>query len=205
MQSINTIIFDLGGVLVDWNPEYLYKKIFDKEEEMKYFLQEICTSDWNVQQDGGRPLAEATQLLVDQYPDYASQIRAFYGRWEEMLGGVIRGTEDILRQLHQQNKHRLYALTNWSHETFPVAQERYDFLQLFEGILVSGEEKMKKPEARIYQLLLDRYQIVAEQALFIDDNRENVEGAKAVGLNAVHFSSPDQLRSFLTDHDLLLN
>lgn len=202
-QTIETVIFDLGGVLVDWNPKYLYRKIFDDEATVEYFLKEVCTSDWNEQQDAGRPLAEATRILVDKHPDYETEIRAYYGRWEEMLGGAIHETVDILKQIHAQQKHRLYALTNWSHETFPIAIERYDFLQLFEGILVSGQEKLKKPDPRIYQLIMDRYKIKPEGAIFIDDNTKNVAAAKAQGIEAIHFKSPGQLRSALTEKKIL--
>lgn len=199
---IQTIVFDLGGVLIDWNPAYLYRKIFSDESSMDYFFKEICTSHWNEQQDAGRPLAAATQVLVDQFPGYEAEIRAYYGRWTEMLGGPIEGTVDLLQQIHTRGKHRLYALTNWSDETFPVAWERYEFLRLFEGILVSGAEKLKKPDPKIYQLLLKRYQIEPHTALFIDDNLNNVAAAKAEGMQAIHFQSPDQLRSFLTKKEI---
>lgn len=191
--TIDTVIFDLGGVLVDWNPEYLFRKIFDNEAEMRRFLTEITTSEWNELQDAGRPLAEATEWLVERHPRYEEQIRAYYGRWEEMLGGAIEATVAILEQLHRQRSHRLYALTNWSDETFPVARERFTFLRFFEGILVSGREKLKKPDPRIYQRLLQRYAIEPSRALFIDDSRRNVAGAESVGLHAIHFESPEQL------------
>ena len=196
-SKINTIIFDLGGVLIDWEPRRLYRKIFSDEQEMEYFLNNICTQHWNELQDAGRPLDEATQLLLDQFPDYESQIRAFYGRWTEMLGGAITGTVDILRSCKEHPDYRLYALTNWSSETFPYAIERFDFLQWFEGILVSGAEKLKKPDPRIYELILDRYQIQAEQAIFIDDSLRNVKGAKDCNIHAIHFQSPEQLRQDL--------
>lgn len=193
MQQFDTIIFDLGGVLVDWNPRYLYRKIFEKEDKMEYFLTHICTSDWNEEQDGGRSLAEGTQILVNQYPEWEKEIRAFYGRWEEMLGGVIVDTLSILASIKDSKKYRLYALTNWSSETFPIAQKRYDFLNWFEGILVSGTEKMRKPTPEFYQLLLDRFQIASSTALFIDDNLRNVEAARKMGITTIHFQSPAQL------------
>lgn len=202
-KKFDTIIFDLGGVLIDWNPEYVFREVFDTEEEMRYFFAEICTHDWNIQQDAGRPLAEATELLVAQFPDYESPIRAFYGRWKEMLGGPIHETVEILETLHQQKDHRLLALTNWSHETFPTALELYPFLQLFEGILVSGVEKLIKPDPRIYQLILERYNVNPTRALFIDDNAKNVAGAKDVGIEAIQFQSPAQLRHFFKEHGVL--
>lgn len=201
--TIDTIIFDLGGVLIDWNPEYLFRKIFDDEMEMRHFLREITTPEWNELQDAGRPLAEATEWLVARHPAYESPIRAYYGRWEEMLGGAVEATVAILEQLHRQRKHRLYALTNWSDETFPVARERFPFLRLFEGILVSGREKVKKPDPRIYQLILQRYSIEPARALFIDDSPRNVAGAETVGMRALHFESPGQLARQLQELGVL--
>jgi len=202
-KHIDTIVFDLGGVLIDWNPEYVFREVFDDPAEMQHFLTEICSPEWNEQQDAGRTLAEATEILVAQFPDYEPQIRTYYGRWQDMLGGSIDDTVAILRQLHQQKTHRLYALTNWSHETFPIALELFDFLHLFEGILVSGEEKLLKPDARIYQLLMQRYNINGAQALFIDDNPKNVKGAQDTGLNAVRFESPQQLLKTLQELNVL--
>lgn len=199
MSKITTIIFDLGGVLIDWNPRYLYRKIMDTEERMEHFLEHVATHDWNEQQDAGRPLAEATAELLAKHPDWETEIRAFYGRWEEMLGGPIWGTVELLESLKAPNRWKIYALTNWSAETFPVALERYDFLQLFEGILVSGTEKLKKPDRRIYELMLQRYDINPEEAVFIDDSLRNVKGASAVGLRTIHFKSPLQLREDLAD------
>ncbi|MEZ4883252.1 MAG: HAD family phosphatase [Chitinophagales bacterium] len=192
--SINTIIFDLGGVLVDWNPKYLYRKIFDSETKINEFLSEICTNEWNIEHDRGRPLWEGTQLLVDQYPQYEQEIRAYYGRWVEMLGGLLDETVEILEKLKEIPEYRIYALTNWSHETFAFARVLYPFLQLFEGIVVSGEEKVIKPDARIYEILLERFEVKAEEAVFIDDSLKNVKGAEAVGIKGIHFSSPQQLK-----------
>lgn len=202
---INTVIFDLGGVLIDWNPRYLYRKIFDSEEKMEWFLKEICNSDWNEQQDAGRTLEEATRVLVAEYPEYQSEISAYYGRWTEMLGGTISGTVDILKTLKSANQHRIYALTNWSAETFPYALQQFEFLQWFEGILVSGVEKVKKPDPKIYHLILDRYQIDPSTAVFIDDSKKNVLGSESVGLKAIQFDSPVQLERELKDLRVLLN
>ncbi|HMO39508.1 MAG TPA: HAD family phosphatase [Saprospiraceae bacterium] len=203
MQNLNTIIFDLGGVLIDWNPEYVFRQIFTDKREMRYFFDYICTHDWNIQQDAGRPLVEATEEKVAEFPDYEAQIRAYYGRWREMLGGPIGETVEILDTLRQQDKHRLLALTNWSHETFPTALELYDFLHWFEGIVVSGQEKLIKPDRRIYELLLERYNVEPQRAIFIDDNAKNVAGAQAVGLHAVQFESPGQLHRFLQTQGIL--
>lgn len=203
VPQIDTIIFDLGGVLIDWNPEYVFRTIFEDEAERKHFLTNITTSEWNEEQDAGRSLDEGTELLVAKHPEYEDAIRAFYGRWEEMLGGPIEGTVKILEALKAQNTHRIYALTNWSNETFPIALARYDFLRLFEGIVVSGQERMKKPDIKIYNLILDRYQIEPNKAVFIDDNKRNVEGAQKVGIHAIHFQSSDQLNQQLVDWQVL--
>jgi 2-haloacid dehalogenase len=195
--NINTIIFDLGGVLIDWNPEYVFRQVIPDEARRAYFFEHICTHDWNIEQDAGRSLSDGTQLLVGQYPDWESEIRAFYGRWEEMLGGPIQPTVDLLRELRDSGQYRLLALTNWSAETFPVALERYEFLQWFEGIVVSGTERTRKPFADIYQILLDRYGVDPSKAVFIDDAIANVRGAEAVGLNAIHFEHANQVRAEL--------
>lgn len=200
MNKIDTIIFDLGGVLIDWNPEYVYREVFNGDQQkIDWFLNTICTHEWNVEQDAGRSIQKATELLVAQYPEYEEWIRIFYDRWEDMLGGTIPETVTLLNKLKQANNHRLYALTNWSAETFPVALQRYEFLQHFEGILVSGEEKTVKPFPKIYEILLERYQINPLLSVFIDDNLENVEVAKKFGIKGVHFKSTQQLREELTN------
>jgi len=196
---ISTIIFDLGGVLIDWNPEYVFREVIKDEEKRRFFFENICTHDWNVEQDAGRSIAEATELLINEHPDWAPEIRAYYGRWEEMLGGPIPDTVDLLRELRDKGKHRLLALTNWSNETFPVALARYDFLQWFDGIVVSGDEKTRKPFADIYEILLDRYDVQPEASIFIDDSLKNVEGAEIVGINGVHFQNAQALRETLVE------
>lgn len=201
--NTETVVFDLGGVLIDWNPLYVYNELIPDEKERKYFFENICTSDWNEEQDAGRPLREATKLLVDQYPEYTALIEAYYGRWEEMLGGPIHETVEILKEIKESSRFKLYALTNWSHETFHVALKRYEFLHWFEGIVVSGEEKTRKPFPDIYEILLDRFNIRAETALFIDDNLRNIEGAKLAGLQTIHFHSPHQLKENLKKMGIL--
>ena len=191
---IDTLIFDLGNVLIKWEPRLLFRKIFHDEKEMEYFLTEICSPDWNEQQDAGRSLQDATDVLLAKYPEYSDQIKAYYGRWTEMLGGAIEGTVEILKEYKAMDTYRIYALTNWSAETWPTAVEKFDFLQLFEGILVSGQEKLKKPDPRIYQMILDRYGITPERSLFIDDSLRNIKGAQALGIHGIHFESPAQLR-----------
>jgi 2-haloacid dehalogenase len=197
-DKIDTVIFDLGGVLIDWNPRHLYRKFFKTEEEITWFLENICTPEWNDQQDAGRTFEEATEELVAIHPEWEMQIRAWYGRWEETISGPVQGAVDILKELKDKQQHRLYALTNWSAQSFPVALDRFEFLQWFEGIVVSGVEKTRKPFPEIYQLLFNRYRIEPSRALFIDDNKKNVEGARDAGLHTIHFSSSERLRKDLT-------
>jgi 2-haloacid dehalogenase len=202
-MKIDAIIFDLGGVLIDWNPSYVFDKMFEDEEQKKHFFENICTSDWNEKQDAGRSLKEATEELVTKHPEWKAYIEAYYGRWEEMLGGPIHGTVEILKQLKEQEKYKLYALTNWSAELFPIALERYDFLHWFDGRVVSGEEKMRKPFPEFYQLLLDRFGLNVEETLFIDDNTRNAKAAEAMGLKTIIFKSPFQLKEELAKLGIL--
>jgi 2-haloacid dehalogenase len=202
-MKIDAIIFDLGGVLIDWNPSYVFDKMFEDEEQKKHFFENICTSDWNEKQDAGRSLKEATEELVTKHPEWKAYIEAYYGRWEEMLGGPIHGTVEILKQLKEQEKYKLYALTNWSAELFPIALERYDFLHWFDGRVVSGEEKMRKPFPEFYQLLLDRFGLNVEEILFIDDNTRNAKAAEAMGLKTIIFKSPFQLKEELAKLGIL--
>jgi 2-haloacid dehalogenase len=197
MSRINTLVFDLGGVLIDWNPDYLYRTIFSNEEERRRFFSEICTPDWNEEQDAGRSLREGTELLVQQFPEQEAPIRAYYDRWEEMLGGPIPETVEILRHIKFNTDKKLYALTNWSAETFPVALRRYDFLHWFDGRLVSGEERTRKPFADIYQLLIDRYKIRPEEAIYVDDNPRNLVPAARLGFHTIHFRTPAQFEEEL--------
>ncbi len=191
---MDTIIFDLGGVLIDWNPNFVFDKIFqDDGERRKYFFEKVCTHDWNERQDAGYPIQQATDEKVAEFPEWETEIRAFYGRWEEMLGDAIHGTVDILRKLKNADSHRLVALTNWSAETFPLALDKFDFLHWFEGIVVSGTEKTRKPFPEFYQILFDRFEVEPQRAVFIDDSLRNVEAGRALGLHGIHFHSPEQL------------
>jgi len=202
-MQITAIIFDLGGVLVDWNPSYVFDKMFDDEEKKKHFFENICTPDWNEKQDAGRPLKEATEELVHKHPEWKEYIEAYYGRWEEMLGGPIPGTVEIFKQLKETGKYKIYALTNWSAELFPIALERYEFLHWFDGRVVSGEEKMRKPFPEFYQLILNRFQLTPQETLFIDDNLRNAEAAEKIGLKTVRFQSPAQLKQELNQLGIL--
>lgn len=193
MSNINTVVFDLGGVLIDWNPRYLYRKLFTTEEEIDWFMANICTSEWNDQQDAGRSFAEATEELVKKHPDHEVPIRAWYGRFPETISGAIQPTVDVLSQIKEKKSHRLYALTNWSAESFPWAKDNFEFLHWFEGIVVSGQEKTRKPFADFYHILLKRYDIDPARAVFIDDNIKNIKGAREVGMSTIHFTTAADL------------
>ena len=200
----DTVIFDLGGVLIDWNPRYVYRTIFRTESAIDHFLGRVCTNKWNEKQDEGRLFEEATAMLAKDYPEYKSEINSYYGRWEEMLGEAIHETVALLSDIRNSNKYRLYALTNWSAESFPVALGRFEFLSWFDDILVSGREKLIKPDPAIYDLMVSKFDIKKEGAVFIDDNPANVEGARNTGIDAIHFRSPATLAEELAAFGILL-
>lgn len=197
------IIWDLGNVLIDWNPSYVFDKLIKDESKRMQFFNEICTMDWNENQDAGYPIKQATEELVEKHPDWKEYIEAYYGRWTEMLGGPIKGTVEIFRELKQKPGLKHYALTNWSHELFPVALERYEFLHWMDGRVVSGEERMRKPEPQFYQVLFDRYGLQRSEVIFIDDNLRNVQAAEAMGIKTIHFGNPLQLRNELEKMQIL--
>ncbi len=194
-MKIENVIFDFGGVLVDWNPRYLYRNYFQDESEMEHFLHFICTDEWNLEQDRGRSLAEGTRLLQDKFPEFSSLIKLYYGNWEVMLHGDIPETVSLMYQLKE--KYKIFGLTNWSAETITIAYERFSFFKAFDGIVVSGEEKLIKPDKKLYHLLLDRYNLKAENTIFIDDNLKNIKAAEEIGLIAIHFENSSQLEAKL--------
>jgi 2-haloacid dehalogenase len=196
------VVFDLGGVLIDWNPRYLYRTLFDDEAEMEAFLAEVTTQEWNAQQDAGRPWSEAVEALVALHPGRRDLIEAYWHRWPETLGGPIQGTVDILGELRARGV-RTYALSNWSAETFPLARPRFPFLEWFDGILISGEAKLAKPDARIFAHLLERFGLEPGSTVFIDDSTANVRAAEAAGLIAMRFENPEKLRAELVALRLL--
>jgi 2-haloacid dehalogenase len=200
--QIQTVIFDLGGVLIDWNPRHLYRKLMKSEAEIDYFLSHICTPAWNAQQDAGRPFLEGVAVLIEQYPQYRELIEAYHQRWQEMLGEALEETVEIFLKIKSKGL-PVYALTNWYAETFPHAKNRFSFLHEFDGIVVSGEEKVAKPDPRLFHILLERYQIAASTALYIDDYAKNIVTAKQLGLHAIHFHNAPQLRQALQELQVL--
>lgn len=194
----HTIIFDIGNVLIGWNPRNLYNKVFDTPEEADWFVNNITHLDWNEEQDRGRPVAEATELLVAEHPKWEREIRMYYGRWTEHFSGAIAGSVEVLKALEASGNYRLLALTNWSAELFPWARENFDFLEIFEDIMVSGEVKMKKPNPDIFLHLAETYGLGDfSGCLFIDDSLRNCVTARSLGLDSVRFVGADQLREEL--------
>jgi 2-haloacid dehalogenase len=197
-----TVVFDLGGVLVDWDPRYVYRQLFDDPDEMESFLAEVTTAEWNAHQDAGRPWAEGIELLVAEHPQQRELIEAYRRRWPEMLAGEIPGTVDVLADLRAAGV-RLLALSNWSAETFPVARARFEFLAWFEEIVISGEVGVNKPDRRIFEHLMEHFDIEPRAALFIDDSSANVDAATALGFQAIQFTDAMTLRGELERLGLL--
>jgi len=185
-MTIKNIVFDFGGVLIDWNPIYLYKSVFADKLEMDYFLKDICSPEWNLKQDEGRSLAEATKELQLLHPEYTKEIELFYKDWIKMIGGDLPENSKFIKSL--KSKYRLFGLSNWSAETFPQIFDSYTFFQDLEGIVLSGQEKTIKPNKGLYEILLNRYSLLANECLFIDDNRNNIIAAKELGFHTIHLT-----------------
>lgn len=194
-------VFDVGGVFLDWDPRHLYRKLFDDEQAMEHFLATVCTPDWNVQQDAGRPWAEAVAELTGRFPEHAELIGYYDSRWEEMVPRIFDGTVAILREL--QARGPVYAITNFSTEKFAHAKSLWPFLASFDGCIVSGECRLLKPDRAIFDLLCRTYDLDPARCLFIDDVQKNVDGARAAGMQAVRFEGPEQLRAELIARGML--
>jgi len=199
--SIKAIVFDLGNVLIPWNPRRLYRKIFKSEEEMEWFLANICTTPWNNMQDAGRDPADAIAELLPRHPDRADLIKAYYGRWDEMLGDPPEANVALLKEIKEKGC-RLFALTNWPTGKFPAARAKLPELGLFDGVVVSSEVKMMKPSPGIFKFLLSRYGLDPAVTLFIDDTPAHIAAARALGINAIRYESPEQLRRELKAYNL---
>lgn len=192
--SIEAVVFDLGGVCIDWDPRHLYRKLFDGDDAaMERFLAEVCSPDWNAQLDGGRSWTEAVESLSREHPDARALIEAFRERWVEMLGGAIDGTVEVLDRLREA-RIPIFALSNWSAETYPIARPYFPFLEWFRGVVISGEEGIRKPDPRIFRLLLERYDLAPATTLFVDDVAENVTAAEVLGLVGLLFRDGPGLR-----------
>jgi len=203
MAQRSIVVFDLGGVLIDWDPRYLYRKLFDGDTAaMEEFLATVCTQSWNEQQDAGRPFADACASLKLLHPHKAELIDAWFERYDETLAGPIPGTVEILAELNSDGL-SLFALSNWSAETFPIALKRFEFLKWFKGVMLSGEVKLLKPDPRIFELFLDTFSIDPALTVYIDDREPNVEAATAYGMHGVVFADAATLRTELRRLGLL--
>jgi len=204
-KEINTFIFDLGGVLVDWKPEYLYRKIFNGDEEkVQWFLNNVCTPEWNMEQDAGRTITEGNTAKIAEFPEYEKEIELFYKDWTQMFSGPISKNLELFKKLKASDNYKVYALTNWGAEKWDTAIELFPFFKDFDGAVVSGFEKTRKPYPHIYKILLDRFNIQAENSIFIDDNLENVKAANSLNINAIQFKTNKQLISDLQKYHISL-
>jgi 2-haloacid dehalogenase len=201
-SAIDAVVWDLGGVLIDWDPRYLYRSLFEDEAEMEQFLANVTTPEWNRAQDAGRPWAEAIEELALRHPEQRDLIAAYWERWHETLGDAHAETVEVLSELRATGI-RQFALTNWSGETFPVARPHFGFLEWFEGIVVSGDERLIKPDPAIFRLVVERYDLEPATTVFIDDQPDNVSAAGDLGFLAIRFVDAASLRAELRRLGLL--
>lgn len=194
---IKNIIFDFGGVLVDWNPLYLYDDYFKDKEKSDWFIKNICNSEWNAEMDCGKPFSVAVAERIAQFPDYEEAIRLYQTEWMKMMGEEIPGMYELIKSLKNNGFPVIYGLTNWSVETFAPVREKYHIFELINHIVMSGEEKVLKPNPLLYKALLDRYDLIPEECLFIDDNQANVNGAINVGMKSIRFENVKNLKENL--------
>ena len=190
------LIFDCGGVLLDWDPHHLYDPYFEDRSKTDWFLQNICTSDWNLQMDGGKPITVGVAELSAKFPEWSREISMFFTDWVKMIGGPIPGMLEFVQEMKAAG-HGVYGLSNWSSETFSLIKDDYPVFQLLDGIVISGYEGVTKPGPEIYNLFLKRYSLRASDCVFIDDNAANVAGAEAVGIRGIRFTSVEALRAAL--------
>jgi len=200
--AVDAVVFDLGGVLIDWNPRHLYRQLFDDEAAMERFLASVCTNEWHADHDRGVSTAESCELLAAEHPEHAELIRAWAERSEDMVAGAIDETVEILAELKRTGV-RLFVLSNMEPETFPLRLDRFEFLHWFDDYVISGYEGLIKPDPAIFRRLLRRFDLQPARTLFIDDNEANVDAACAIGIKAVLFDNPEQLREHLVNAGLL--
>jgi len=193
---IKNIIFDFGGVLLDWNPHYLFDPYFGDSRKAQWFIDNICTPEWNSSLDAGKPFVQGVRELTAAHPEWEKEIRLYHTGWIKMMGGQIEGMYELVGKLKGKGYH-IYGLTNWSAETFALVRHEYPVLALMEGIVVSGEEKVIKPSPEIYRTLLTRYCLEPSESVFIDDNSNNVKGAEAVGIKGIQMVSRMKLEDDL--------
>ena len=195
---IKNVIFDFGCVLVYWSQHNLYDNYFGSKEKTDWFVDNICTWEWNNQTDMGKSFAEAVAEKISEHPEWEKEIRIYGERWREMLGGEVPGMKEWIQELKAQG-YGVYGLSNWSHETFPMVKDQYEAFGMMDGIVMSGQELIAKPDLRIYQILLERYGLKAEECVFIDDRKENIEAGEKVGIRGIVFENCEQARKCLAE------
>jgi len=207
LTKIDTVIFDLGSVLIGWDPYPVLLKAFNNDPiKTRWFLDTICHMEWNNTLDTGKSFEQAKKERIAEYPEYAEYIAVYLDKWEDMLLGAIKGTLEIFKAMKKSGNFKLFAITNWSAEKFPIARRKYDFLSWFEDIVVSGEIGIVKPDKRIYEYAVERFKLnTPETAVFIDDRLENIEAAAEFGIKGIHYKNPQQLESELKDLGINLN
>lgn len=203
-MEIKNILFDLGGVLVDWDPMNVYKSVFEDEEKARWFLDHVCTMDWNDQQDGGRRIAEGVAIKIQEFPEYQKEIELYYEKWHEMFLGIFENAVDIQQKLIANPNFKVYALTNWCAEKWELALELFPFFKDFDGVVVSGEVKMRKPHDDIYHHTFNTFNIQPEETVYIDDNPANIVAGKRNKLHSIHCVDPSKLSEELLKYDIQL-
>jgi 2-haloacid dehalogenase len=202
-SPIKAIIFDFGNVLLEWNPRNVYQRYFpDDPEGMEHFLEEVDFMNWNAQQDKGRTFAEGVALLSEKFPHHAELIQAYHDNWKDSIGTSYTGTVKLLKELKQAG-YPVYGLSNWSAETFPYARQKYDFFELLDDMVISGQVGHIKPDPEIFHILLEKIGRPAQECLFIDDSPTNIDQAKKMGFQTIHFQSSEQLEIVLRELNLL--
>lgn len=196
---IKNIIFDFGGVLVDWNPHYLFDSYFNDAEKCDWFIENVCNTEWNAQMDKGKPFEVAVRERIAEFPEYEDAIKLYHKEWMKTMGEEIPGMYELIKNLKENGFPVIYGLTNWSNETFPMVQKKYGIFSLIDNIVCSGDEKLLKPDPQIYQILLERYNLKAEESVFIDDNANNVKGAIDMGMKSIRFVNAEQLKNDLKE------
>ena len=202
MSQVTTLVFDLGGVLIDWNPRYLYRRLLPDEAAVERFLTEVCPHSWNQEMDAGKPIAQGVAERVALFPEHEALIRAYYPNWDVMNPSALAGTVALLERLLDAGR-PCYALSNWSAETFARTRPRFPFLAGFRGIVLSGEEGVCKPDPRLYQILFERYGLDPAACLFVDDVGENIEAAGRLGMEGLLFTGPEALEAELVRRELV--
>lgn len=190
---IKNIIFDFGCVLINWSQHNLYDTYFGSKEKTDWFIDNICTWEWNNQTDVGKTFASSVAEKIAEFPEWEKEIRMYWEHWEDMIGGTVEGMQDWICELKKAG-YKVYGLSNWSAETFPLVKEKFPVFKMMDGIVISGEELIAKPDYRIYQILLNRYNLQANECVFVDDRQSNIDAAKELGIHGITFANCEQAK-----------